>query len=308
MKSIKKRAHTDDELITLYKYENFKMELFPAFQDYYKNAYEELYQDHKDCDDEEFEDDSIQGMTFGNTLRYFKKYVQLIENGHRKEWAHLIADSDEDMGRAFYDAYVKIKSKSAQQAKQELLTYCKSINADEYYIENFLYNFEEGDGIYNLEKKTSDYLKYYQKQLDLGKSKVYAHKFAWLLASAEFNEIYCEEYAYAYEKAIGEGKSIEYAEEYAERYGTAITDIKRRYGMTDDDDMLEFSEERVTGNMKAWEYANENRLSNIDRFIKIHESIYLNSYFPDEPKPDLSIEDFDKMIIEKALEEFDRKG
>ena len=68
-----------------------------------------------------------------------------------------------------------------------------------------------------------------------------------------------------------------------------------------------FWNEKMIGNMKGWEYANENELSDRQSFIKIYENIHINTYYADiPPLPKMNNEQIDKMILEKAVESYER--
>jgi hypothetical protein len=148
--------------------------------------------------------------------------------------------------------------------------------------------------------------KIYKEQLAKGKSEVYAHHYSDLMANGEYHEIYCEEYAFAYDKAISENKSSEYASVFANKYASELVDIKRRYGISEDEEMIDFAIEKVNAYMKAWQYGEENQLKDFELFAEIYENIHLNTCFLDDITENKSSEEFDKLVLEKTLERFNK--
>ena len=87
--SNKKTAHTESELIEIFKQEGIDEKHFSKFLAYYKVCFDELYEDHKDCEDDDFEEgDSVQASALWCTNRFIKPYLELIAKGHGEEWAH----------------------------------------------------------------------------------------------------------------------------------------------------------------------------------------------------------------------------
>lgn len=118
------------------------------------------------------------------------------------------------------------------------------------------------------------------------------------------HKIYCEEYAFAYDKAIQDGKSDEYAYAFANKYGEELVNVKGRFGINDDEESLDYAKQKANAYIDGWEYASENKISNLNDFIQIYEHIYLNTYYADDGMPNMSIEDINKMVAEKSMKKY----
>lgn len=305
--SDKKTPHTESELIAIFKQENIEEKYYTKFLAYYKTCFDEFYSDMKDYEDDDFDEgDSIQTIALRSANRFIKPYLDLIKKGHGEEWAQELATSAEDGERAIYFSHSELESVNPELAKKELQIHSESLGGDEYFVKHYLYLFEVLDKVEGRIEKARYYSEIYKEQLAKGKSDIYAHQFADLKADGDFHEIYCEEYAFAYDKAIFESKDDEYARKFAEKYAYALTDIKRRYGISDDEEAIDFAIEKVNAYMKAWEYNEVHELKDFKRFAVIYQNIHLNTYYADEGMPDGSIEDIDKGILLEALEQFNR--
>ena len=306
----RKTAHTDSELQTIYEEHKFEKKYFSNFVDYYHLCFDELYQDMKDYSDEDFEseDDSIQASALSISIDYMHAFIELINKGHGETWAHEMAHSNEDVERAAYFSYHDMKAENPEQAEKEMLLYCKNTGGDEFFQKHFFFFFREMENPANIVEKATTYSDTYKEQIKKGKSEIYAHEYAFFLAD-DYNEIYCEDYAYAYEQAIVQNKSLEYAERYADEYASALVNIKCRSGICDDEDMISFAIEKVNALMISWEYANEHELNDRKSFMAIYARIHLDTYYADEPlQPYMSEEEMNKMIMEKVLAEYERRG
>lgn len=299
----RRTSHTEAELTAIFKEQELDERFYTRFLGYYKICFEELSESYKDYTEEDFtadgDDDSIQKSALSVTTMYTVPFSKLIDNGHSEEWAHLVAHEYHDELYPIRYAYSDLENTEPEKAKLELQTYCKSINADEYFTKYFLENFQYGEE--DIEKSATLYSSAVKETLAKGKSAVYAHQYARLYALESYHKIYIEEYAYAYDKAISEGKNEEYAKEFATKYGETLVDNKRRDDISDDQELIDFKIEEVNGYMKAWKYANENKLANSKKFIETYTNIHLNTYFADQGMPEGSIEEVDKAILNKAL-------
>ncbi|CAM4275926.1 hypothetical protein [Flavobacterium terrigena] len=305
--SNKKTSHTDNELITIFQQDNINEKYFPKFLAYYKKCFDDLYDDHKDFNDDDFdEDDSVQASALWCTNRYIKPYLEHIARGHSEEWAHSIADSAEDGERIVYFVYSDLMRINPELAKKELLIHTKSLGNDEHFERQYLYLFEVMDEPNGRIQTALNYSKIYKEQIEKGKTAVYSHQFADLMSDGHYNEIYCEEYAFAYDEAVNKNKSEEYISVYSDKYASVLVDIKRRHGISDDEEMIDFAIEKVKAYMNAWEYGKENKLKDFKRFAEIYEHTHLNTYFADAGWPEESREKMDSMILEKTLEKFNK--
>lgn len=305
--SDKKTAHTETELLAIFKKDGNDEKYFPQYLEIYKFSFNELFEDHKNWSDDDFEEEnSVQASALWCANDYIKKYIKFVEKGHGQEWAHEMAYTVEDGERAVYHVHLNLKKINPELAKKELLTHTKALGGDKYFEKHYLLLFEVHSDPDVRIKTAQNYSRFFNEQLANGKSKIYAHHYANLMASEYYHKIYCEEYAFAFDKAKSDNKSDEYADIYADKYGSALVDIKRRNGISDDEEMIDFAIEKVNAYMKAWEYGKENNLKDFNRFADIYENVYLNTIFADEVKPNLSDEEIEKHILEMVLEQFNK--
>jgi hypothetical protein len=303
----KKTAHTETELLAIFKQDGNDEKYFSKFLEYYKVSFNELFEDYKNWTDDDFDEgDSVQASALWCTNDYIQKYIKLIEKGHGEEWAHQLANSLEDGERAVYFVHSNLKTINPELAKKELLIHTKALGGDEYFEKHYLLLFEVQADPKGRIETAQNYSRIYKEKIANGKSEIYAHHYADLIADGDYHEIYCEEYAFAFDKTISANKSEEYAREFADKYASALVDIKRRFGISDDEEMIDFAIEKVNAYMKAWEYNNEHPLKDFKRFAEIYENEHLNAYFPDEIIKNKSLEEIDSLVLEKTLERFNK--
>jgi hypothetical protein len=299
-------AHTTTELIAIFRERGIPEKYFDSFLLYYKTRFEELLKENEQYKDEDFaEGESVQlDALFGTTI-HTDRIMNEITKGHGDEWAFAIANCCEEDEHDHILVYNDLKKSNPELAKKELLILCKSYAGDEFFEKHFISKFEEGCDYFRYAERASKYSETYKKKLAEGKSKIYAHQCADLISCEEFNEIYCEDYAYAYDKAISEGKSEEYAIVFADQYGSTLVDIKSRYGISDDEEMINFGIEKVTIFMEAWVHNQELKLTNFGRFAEMYEQIYLNTYYNDQDEfPKIESSEITKDILERTLHNY----
>lgn len=300
-----KKPHTEEELKEVFQQNQIDDGLISVYIDYYNVSFKELLEDHKDFKDEDWgEGESVQAFALWCANDYIREYSKHIENGHGEEWSHILAHSNEEGQLGIFHAYNDLRKINLDLAKKELLTYAKYQSEDKDFLKHYLHLFAEVSEPGIRIETAKKYAEIYKKELAKGKSEVFANEYAALIASGDYHEIYCEDYAIAFDIANKENRDIEYARLYADKYASALIDIKRRYGISDDEDMMNFAIEKVKAYMKAWNYARENRLEDFKRFADIYENIHLNTYYADEGRPNKSELEIDKEILERALEKF----
>jgi hypothetical protein len=306
----KKTAHTESELMAIYEENKFDKRYFSNFVAYYQLCFDELYSDMKDYEDDDFEPgDSIQASALSISIDYMHSFIEMINKGHGQTWAHQMAHSCEEVERAAFYTYFDIRAENPEQAEKEMLIYCKNINGDELFQKYFFYLLRELENPDYIVEKATTYSNTYKEQIKKGKSEIYAHEYANLYADNEFVQSYCESYAYAYDKSLQEGKSEEYARRFADLYSNRIGENYSRLSDALKDEDFNFWHEKMIGNMKGWEYATENKLSDIESFIDLYDNTHINTYYADEPlSPKMSNEEIDKMILEKTLERYEKRG
>lgn len=240
--------------------------------------------------------------------RYMDSFTTEREKGFSVAWSkeYAIQVLHENGEHAIANAYIAAEEHSTEQAQADLKLYCIITQRDELFDKHFKYLLEIDvpNTEIPIEKQAEEYSRIYKQQIENGKTEVFAHQYADLIAGKEFHQIYCEDYAFAYDKAIQEGKSAEYASTFADKYAGELVNIKRRAEIYDDEEMLDYTKEKVNAYMKGWEYAVENKIKNLNKFIEIYESIYLSTYFGDGGKPNMSIEAINKMITEKSMDKY----
>ncbi len=296
--------NSTEELKLIYLQKGFDPNFLQFFLDKYYLCFNELLNDSKDYTDEDWEEEGyfLHQSSLNIALDYIAIFIKQIEKGHSLEWAHLYAKYLEETEIIFYHTYHDLNKIDADLARQDIITVAKSISDDEIFQTYYLNLFENLANPNDRIETAKKYSELYKKALLNGKTKIYAHQYADLMVDIDedYNEIYCEEYAFAYDSALTQNKDEKYARYYADLYASAITDIKRRAGISENIDMLEFALLKVQAHMIAWGYAKVNKLKEIDRFIEIYMNVYLNYEFEGLK---LSVES-EKIILEKSLERF----
>ncbi|MCZ2084346.1 MAG: hypothetical protein LC112_08730 [Flavobacteriales bacterium] len=301
----KKWRPSEVKLIEIFKQQGFDPKYQKNFVDYYNYCFDDMYPGYEDWENSDWEEDeSIHISAMNVTGMYFDTYLECIANGHGEEWSHALAHTAEDGESAIYYTHEEVYKIDEELADKEVRIYAKSLGGDEYFIKYFAHLFEIGSITDDKTEKAEKYSHIYKREIANGKTEIYADKYADLMAGTDFHEIYCEDYAIAYDNAIAENKSERYATLYADKYASALVDIKRRYGISDDEEMMDFAVEKVNAYMHAWEYAQENKVDDFERFARLYENIHLNTYYADGGKPKMSNEEIDKLVLKETLEKF----
>jgi hypothetical protein len=293
-----------EELRLIYDQKDFDPKFLQFFQDKYYLCFNELLNDTNDYTDEDWEEEGyfIHENSLKIALNYLDIFLKQIIQGHGSEWSHLYANYLDETEIIFYHTYHDLKEINPDLARQEIITVAKSISDDEIFQTYYVNLFENLANPNNRIETAKKYSELYKKALLNRKTEIYAHQYADLMVDIDedYNEIYCEEYAFAYDSAITQNKDEKYARYYAELYASALTDIKRRAGVSENIDMQEFAILKIQAHMIAWEYAKDNKIKDSDRFIEIFVNVFLNYEFADLKFSD----ETEKIILEKALERF----
>lgn len=305
----KKTPHPYAHLIAIFKKKGIEEKIFQNLYTYYKQCFEELYQ-HEYINwthvDYEETGDSAHKSALDVTEMFIETFLCEKAKGQGDEWSLAVANCVEDGEVVYHITYHDIKKTNPELAKQELLIHSGTFGGDQNFIKHYIHLFEIEVVFKDIEKQSKKYSEIHKTKFVLGKSEVYIHEYARLLSSGDYNPIYCEEYAYAYDKAIKEGKSDAYALEFAEIYGEELVDVKSRYGISEDEDQINYAIEKVDVYMTAWEYHEKHQLKNFKRFSDIYETIYFNTYYTNEGSPKGSKEAIDKEILEKTLKQYNK--
>ncbi|MDD3285892.1 MAG: hypothetical protein PHI14_00160 [Bacteroidales bacterium] len=309
MESPKETRHTNTELIDIFSQKNIPAKLHSRFIAKYDEFFDNLYEEEKDWFDEDYgEDESVQRDALDVTFMFIEPFLQQIEIGHSEEWAEIVAQYRADYEEVAFDyAYKGVYEKDPEKAKEELLIHCKYLNGDEHFVRYLLHLFQCDEVHSDPFTQAKEYSDIYKKQIKLGKSAEYAHEYADLMARDEYVESYCDAFATAFDQSLQAGKSEEYARRYAYMYSEWVGN---HYGKLSDalkDSNFAFWNEKMLGNMRGWEYATENKLLDTYSFAKIYEDVHINTYYADKPlSPKMSNDEINKMILNKALEMYER--
>lgn len=238
---------------------------------------------------------------------YIDSYIESRQNGFSKIWSTTRAKLEImlDTRNAVYRCYEEVAEVDKNLALSDLKVFCTLKNGDELYTDFLVdYVINYGYSERPIEELAAGFSRIYKEQLEKGKSEIYANKYASLMAGDEFHKIYCEEYAYIYDQSLALGKSEEYAERYSEKYASELVDVKRRAGIHDDEESLEFARNKAKAYINGWEYATENDIRAKKDFIDFYSSSYLNTIYSDEWT---SNEELEKITLKKALEQFEKR-
>lgn len=298
---IKKYINTE-KINEIVKVKNFDDVTFSEFIRFLDNC---LAQDEKYGIDEK---EDHQASTLKYVNEYIDEFISERRKGFSLEWVK------EFVHNSFFEgnqnssalAYDSIKKINLLQAQKDLELYAKLTNRDNLFVNHFIYILEMDvpNTTPSVEEQADKYSRIYKKQIQKGKSEIFAHKYSELFT--KYHEIYCEDYALAYEKAITENKSFEYADTFATKYANELVEVKRRVGLHDDYELINFKIEKVNGYMKGWEYAKNLEMKDCERFLKIYEDA-LQTYFNDDKELiKVTAEEIDKAVLEIALKRYNR--
>jgi hypothetical protein len=238
---------------------------------------------------------------------FIDRYIKCREVGFSKTWSATQADLEisDDTYYAVFECYKKVEAIKQGEALKDLQVFCKTKNGDPLYNDFLIDHVTRNEYTERpIEELAADYSKIYKEQKEKGKSETFSHKYAELMAGDEFHQIYCEDYAFIYDQSIALGKSEEYADRYAEKYASELVDVKRRAGIHDDEESLEFARDKARAYINGWEYATQNNIKKMNVFIDCYSNAYLNTIYSDEWS---SIKELEKISLKKALEKFEKK-
>lgn len=244
-------------------------------------------------------------------LKFIEYYTQSRQQGFSKVWSNFYADRKIlGQNRYFLEfCYSEVAEGSEEEALQDLRVFCKNRNADKLYTDYLIDRIIQGNGFTEepIEQVAEEYTKIFKDQINKGQSKIYAHQYADLMVDNFYHPIYCKEYALAYEQSICNGKSEEYAKIYATALASELVDVKRRAGISDDEESLDFAESKAIAYINGWEYATDNKLEDLHLFIKCYSNAYLNTLYSENPNEWKSIDECENISLTKALKEYERR-
>lgn len=296
--------HSEAELLSIFKDKKINNKYHQEFVDYYNSCFSELFEDYKDFEDEDFEDEeSLKEISLRLTFVYVDKFLQQLEKGHGEDWSRFFANSEvEDDEMRIYDTYCELGKKDKEAARKEIKNLSERLSDDEIFKKYYLNLFEEGDGGCRPRKIAEKYSSVYKKQTDLGKSEIFAHEYANLIAGNCYEEFYCNDFATAYERAILNHEGEAYAIKYADKYASELANIKGREWGSEYEDQIEFAIEKANAYINAWKYVQNNKVDDRKEFMETYEYIHMSTYYSDEFLSDKkSSKDTEREILEKTL-------
>jgi hypothetical protein len=219
------KAHTEQELITIFKQEGCPEKFISKFISLYNSSFEELKKEYgKYCEDDykEGDEDTAQADALMVTMIRLERFIAQINIGHGEEWATLIGNNPDDYSdHNVWDAYWSLRKIDKELAKKEIQIHSKSFGEDALFEKHYSYLFENGGSMDCPQEVARKYSRIYKQQTEQGKSEIYADKYAMYMSFDKDNSL-CEQSAIAYEKAILEGIDELDASLLAEDYGEAI--------------------------------------------------------------------------------------
>ncbi|WP_034889630.1 hypothetical protein [Gillisia sp. Hel_I_29] len=261
----------------------------------------------KDLEEENaIENDDTSATLLQVPNSYIDCYIDCRQNGFSKIWCTTRAKLRimHDNNNTVIRCYENVAEVNKEEALKDLHVFCNLQNGDKRYRDFLVdYVINKGYSERPIEELAADFFKIYKKQLEIGKSEIYANTYASLIAEDHYHEIYCEDYALIYDQSLTLGKSEEYAEQYAKKYASELVDVKRRAGIHDDEESLEFARDTARAHINGWDYATQNNIKEKDAFIDCYSNSYLNALYSDEFTKQ---EQFDEKVLKVALEKFEK--
>ncbi len=295
----KKKPHTEEELKDFFSNENLNDKYFQKFLFFYKLCFNELYQEYKDWEDNEFEEeDSVQVIALNVALERIKKMSEEIEKGHGEIWAEIISSSSEEGESLLSHTYMELMKIDAQLAKNEIQILAKSFLEDEYFEKHYLFLFEVVADIEGRIETAKEYSKIYKEQIKDGKSDVFSHEYADLMSESSESDIYCIAYALGYEYSHYKKNNEEHSQKFAYDFADYVDKNYCTFSDFNHENDLEFI--WTKGCLNAWNYSKENNIATI-LFINNYVDLYVNLYYSNKGKKENSNINFDDLVLNKTL-------
>lgn len=295
----KKKPHTEEELKDFFSNENLNDKYFQKFLSFYKLCFNELYQEYKDWEDNEFEEeDSIQVMALTVALERIKKMSKEIEKGHGEKWAEIISFSSEEGEPLISHTYMELMKIDAQLAKNEIQILAKSFLEDEYFEKHYLFLFEVVADIKGRIETAKEYSKIYKEQIKDGKSDVFSHEYADLMSENEESDIYCIAYALGYEHNYLINNNKEHSQKFAYDFADYVD--KNYWTISDYNHENDLEFVWTKGCLNAWNYSKGNNIKPI-QFINNYVDLFVNLYYSNKGKKENSNINFDDLVLNKTL-------
>ena len=305
MRKIIERYFKVDFIENIIKVNKFNDEATEIFINELEKTLSELKSDNALNDKSDFD------FCINSSTKYANDFSEKVKEGFSAIWSKTYAEytSFDEVRNLLPYCFEESSKVSSEIGLKDLKLYC-NLKYDDQLIKDYLIRMGTTSDLYSLngvENTALDFSKYYREKIEKGMSDIYAFQYADLMAEDYYHKIYCEEYAFAYEKAIINGKDKEYATTYAAKYGSELVDIKRRAFIYDDEEMLDFARKKAEAYINAWEYIRDNKLSNIKTFYADYERAYLNAMHPDDPSEWKTVEECEKVAEQKAMKEYNKR-
>lgn len=220
------QRHTDHELLAIYKVRTGR----EVYSNHFIKKYHQIFNDAEE-DPTYFEEGKVPKdmVLWHSTNIFLDKFIELVDQGHDPFWATLIADNSESDDLALGETYEAFNKSDQSFAEKQLIVFCKARGEDdEVFHKYFIDQFKERE-YYDAFLYTKNFYKGYKKQIDAGRSELFARTYGEASSTSEFREIYCFVFAEKYELKLEEGWSEIKAYEYANDYGQMIANNYRRY-------------------------------------------------------------------------------
>jgi len=209
------------------------------------------------ADEEQDGPNEEEGAT--TVLAYVDKYMQVFEPiwkaGYSEAWSSAYAheqffeySTEHAAGLAYEASYEVIPA----QALADITLFAKQTGRDELFIKHFVQLVKEEGATPRepIEIQAESYSKIYREQIAAGKSEVFSHKYADLMACDGYTEVSCYAEALELENALKAGYSEEQARYIAFEMGEYIGNNFTRYEATLDDEYVEMQRVEVYGEVE----------------------------------------------------------
>ena len=245
--------HSPDQLIAIFQKEQTDEVYFPYLLDRYNQYFRAIVLDSKNYADYDIEEHEFKDRALNFTLDYLPLFVKEMKKGHSQVWSDIVADSLEERNVTFFNAYEAVKKIDKQKAIDELLIHTRFVGGDDLHHKHLVFLMDNGGWDKDPNKAAAIYSEAHRKQIESGKSEVFANAYADHKGMQLYSEIGCYSFATAYDKAIAQGKSANYAFVYADKYSKFVANEFNTMEETVDDELYEIEHQKIIDEMAAWE-------------------------------------------------------
>lgn len=267
-------------------------------------------------DPAQVEDGNICERALAYALRYIEVYSDELQKGHGDRWAKLYAKSfytamgdhvEPEKYEALDFAYEELRKADKELADREATFYCLKKSRSNLFIKHFLHLLNgAGEGFEDAETKAATYERVYNEQLAAGKSELFAHEYADIVADDTYRESYAYAYAWAYEQASNEGRSDEYVTEYAYKVADYVGDnfssFEKAAGLWD----FQIEMDKINAFMQGKAYALQHNLKDPSRFAEWYSDEYVQVLYPTKQRITSSEEDVEAIVLKRLREKYRR--